>query len=335
MNNRLDTLMGDPPLILEPSLRDPALGREEARQSYLSLEALLAQLAKRITHEDADLPAYIARLPFPYQEKDTTRTTPIVQVQTESLLGEVARRHAAEIVVATTYQPDQHMQRVLRVPGLLSASPETLALVDAINAEKKVFETAFMAISPSATIRKEHIAMVIRAISVLQTYRLFPLLDVAPAKVSFTWTAHSPKTQRLTVAALRELLNKARGEVPEDTLPETWEMTIGEELSIISDLPGNEYLAIRKPLAPHPRVNLYLPGEDTPRTSPASLPVFYPDTGSESLPPINPLDRLDMRFRRAQRSNTHIQSQPLIKRLHIYRYVDRYRKVKGVQDSAA
>jgi hypothetical protein len=306
--------------------RPPEIGREDARLSYGRLLELLGKLRQAVVEADADRPAYAVQLPFP--KKDDPKqgkvkvTVPVVLP--EALNGASARAYAGEILAATLYHPDQHPQKVRRVPGLLAASPRTLELVRQVNVEKDIFRKAFESISPRATVRKAQIGTVIRFISVLQTYRTIPVLTVPPAKVSFTWAAHTSKTQRISVPVLVRLLKEQQINPPMGADRERWEMEIGVELAALSELPPDETVVRRGQVSPHPRASVYLPGQSKPLITPTSLPVFYPDDGRE-LPPIQPLGVLDMRFRRAQRSDVQVEEHPLLPRMHIYRYKEPYR----------
>lgn len=310
---------------------DTSLARMQALDAFNVLDAALLALAQAITEADRDLPAYAVRLPFPRIEPGATRAPRETTILPVALMGPEARTYLAGLLRATRFAPEQHPQRVLRCPGLFAMSRATEALAAEVNVAKSAFESAYQAISVTPTVRREQIASVVPGICLLQAYRELTLLAEPPVKVGFLWASHTPKVRRITVAALREDLRKAQARPPEGVDPVQWEMDLGHDLAVLASLPDTEYVAVRQPLAPHPRANIYLPGQAAPAVRPAALPIGYPDDGSDALPPIRPLGVLDRRFRRAVRSDVKVEGTPLLAHRHVFRYKTAHRKQAPVE----
>lgn len=293
-------------------------------ETFQRLRTKLDELGRAITTEDGGLPAYAARLPFPYEEQ------PLPTVLTvEPLRDEDARAYGAELIRAVQFQEHQDPKAALRAPGLFAAGERTLGLIAEINELKDAFEAGMNALQTRA-LKKEMAQKISPYLHRRQLARHITVLPAVPEKVSFTWAAHTPAITRRTVEQIWKQLQADAKQIPSDTDPEGWRLMLEHERRALEGLPGNEVLAQRKMLAPHPRANIYMAGEN-PTAAPCNLPMFYPD-GQAELPPLKLLETLDRSWRRAERRDKRVEAEPLISRLNLYRYTEPYRKYAETEE---
>ena len=319
---------------------DNPLRRLDAWAAFQELERLVRKLADAIRYTDAELPAYAAPLPIvqraPAGQARAKLPNPLVP---PLLYGEPARQAAVETIQALRMAPEQDPRHARRCPGVIAASEDTLRLIQALNHAKLKFKNAVELIDEEdAAVRRAEMAKVVNYLSLMQSYRKVPWVHLhaneflRPASVSFTWAKRATSTERRSVRKIRSDLKKEQGNPPPGRDPDHWHALIEAELDQLAHgrlkLPDTEILAVRPPNAPHPRMNIYMADVRKPWMWSASIPLFYPHTTGLDLVPVSPLPVLDTRVQRARRRDQRLEPNPLLERLHVYRYFSEYRELQ-------
>lgn len=285
--------------------------------AYDRVRGALSELSDCVRRVDARLPAYSAVL--------ADREAPEAQrsMSVDSLEGEGARNWAAAALSRMNYRPGQAPVASVRAPGLLASSPQTLEALDDVNRAKKVFAERGRAIDEYTftLIRKMRpFAHVQR----LQVYRQLHVLHQVPERVSFFWNRGATTGKRLTAADVRRRIKNAerrqRGTLSDET--------IERELAALEGLHDAEVLVIRKPVAPHVELLAWIDGQPLPPI-PGALPLFIP---AGRWPTLSMLpDLVDAPTSR--RSDRKVELEPLLPRLHVYRYLYQYRERREAKSS--
>lgn len=299
------------------SIRAPESVRESARLLFQeNLRPALEDLANAIVGRDADLPAYAGRLPYPKKGEGLSTV-----IASETLVGTAARAYAAEVITATEFEDDQDPRAVLRAPGLLACSADTLVLAARVNQLKRELYREILQIDlANQAHRAEELRKVLAHFSLEQTCRAMILLPARPERVGFTWARATPASKRLPAPKVMELVEELKAHPPPEGVDkEQWIAWMDEHLATLDGLPRAEKLVVRQNTAPHPRANVRLDGHSVMRK--ASLPFLYPHEGG-GLPHMTPLGVFDARFRgRSRRSDVQVEGVPLIPQLNIYRLI--------------
>lgn len=283
-----------------------------------SFEALLVRLDELCTavRHDAALPAWVSR--------------------TEAeLLGQTDMRlKAIHLYRALWYEEGQDGRETLTCPGIVGASPGTIAAAHVCNAAKNDFKSAVLALKSLARTevttvmadlhrRQEVVAAAMRRMGVArlnlkQAYRHIPLLDQRPLKVGFTWSKQGRVIQRTTVADTRRLLEQ-RVETPE----------IHQELQRLAGIPSDEMLARVRSVCPHLRANIVFAASGglgvLRRLMQTPLPILIPLQQGESLPEFVPTAPDLLTNPRLRRADVRIEDEPFLPVVRVYRYRLPYR----------
>jgi hypothetical protein len=281
---------------------------------FEELEKVIALLADRLCNQDADLPAYCAELPYRRQDE-----TPPAVIEPRTMLRAEAREAAAAMLRSLRSLEDQDAATVRRLPGLIAASAETMALVVQVNEKKYEFEKAVAKIAEGRQVRRRQMLRVVKRINLMQCYRAIKILPERPAAVSFSWARSSGASQPMTVKKAIARVTAARLNPPMDIADEKrWNSTVDITLERLARLPEDEVVAFRETVAPHPRANIFpVEGEKIMRN--LSLPMFYPQVEDAEIPPVTPLGTLDMRLPAVRRRRSKYETEPLSGAFGIYR----------------
>lgn len=283
-----------------------------------SFEALLAGLDEFCTavRHDATLPAWVSR------------------TETELLDNLDMRSKAIELYRALWYEDHQDGRETLTCPGLVGASPGTMAAAHACNSAKDSFKAAVLALrslertevtAAMADLhrREESVASAMRRmgaarLNLKQAYRHIPLLDQRPLKVGFTWSKQGRVIQRTYVAEARRLLEQ-RVETPQ----------IHQELQRLAKIPGDEILARVRSVCPHLRANIVFPAPEGSgvlrRLMQTPLPILIPLQRGQSLPEFVPVAPDLLTNPRLRRADVRIEDEPFLPVIRIHRYRLPYR----------
>ncbi len=293
--------------------------------TYEALSQALGALAERVSWQDAALPAYACELPVRQKGE-----SPGGRIACRSLGARQARQFLGGHLANLRYSDGQDARAVQRLPGLVAAAPETMALVDEVNGLKKRFENEAKqldATSWSALRRRQPFAR----LNLLQVYKKIPTLPVAPRHVHFFWQRYATSGSRMTVADVRGLVASSLNNAPELSAAEKMS-TFQEEIRALADLPADELLVLRRPIAPHPEVLPWV-GLEVQGALPAVMPLFYPATPETRVPTGNLLEDFEPGLReRAVRSDRKCEDEPILPRLHVYRYRETQRQYQPLTD---
>ncbi len=283
-----------------------------------SFEALLARLDEfciAVRH-DTSLPAWISRTDAELRDQRDMRLK------------------AIELYRALWYEDCQDGRETLTCPGLVGASPATIAAAQAGNAAKDAFKAAVLALKSmeraeaSAAMadlhrRQVQVAIAMRRmgaarLNLKQAYRHIPLLERRPLKVGFTWSRQGRVIQRTRVAEARRLLEQ-RVETPQ----------IHQELQRLAEIPSDEMLARVRSVCPHLRANIVFANPQGSgvqrRLMQTPLPILIPLQPGESLPEFIPVAPELLTNPRLRRADVRIEDEPFLPMIRVHRYRPPYR----------
>lgn len=239
------------------------------------------------------------------------------------------RFKAIQLYRALWYEDGQDGRETLTCPGLVGASPETMAAAQTCNVVKDDFKAAVLALKSLARAeataamadlhrRQEVVAAAMRRmgaarLNLKQAYRHIPLLDRRPLKVGFTWSKQGRVIQRTSVADARRLLEQ-RIETPE----------IDQELQRLAGIPEDEMLARVRSVCPHLRANVVFAAPEgsgvARRLMQTPLPILIPLQPGESLPDFVPTAPDLLMNPRLRRADVRIEDEPFLPAMRIHRY---------------
>lgn len=249
--------------------------------------------------------------------------------------GSDIRAKVIQLYRALWYENDQDGRETITCPGIVGASPNTLAAAQACNAAKDTFKAAVLALKALGRIetnaamadlhqRQETIASAMRRmgaarLNLKQVYRHIPLLEQRPLKIGFTWSKQGRVIQRTSMAAARRLLEQ-RVETPQ----------VRFELQRLAEIRDDEILARVRGICPHVRANIVFaenPNRHGPqrRLMQAPLPILIPLQPGECLPEFVPVASGPPVNPRLRRADVKIEDEPLLPSIHVYRYALPYR----------
>jgi len=245
------------------------------------------------------------------------------------------RDKAAQLYQALWYEDGQDGRETLTCPGIIGASPDTLAAADECNQAKDAFKAAVLALKDlrkadanalledlqrrDETVASAMARMGAARLNLKQAYRRIPRLDRKPLKIGFTWSKQGRAIERTSVAEARRLLER-RTETPQIRL----------ELQRLASIPETEVLARIRSIRPHLRANLVFPatdseGNETRRLMQAPLPILIPLQPGERLPEFVPISPEPSGQARLQRSDVRIEEDPFLPSIRVHRYRLAYR----------
>ncbi|MBO9471757.1 hypothetical protein J7355_16825 [Endozoicomonas sp. G2_2] len=293
---------------------DIATIKAEIAQAARALEGWVREFNDALALYAADWPAVCYAIErfnpdMPQQALTVTRS-----------VGEPARLNARAIFAAIDYAPEQSPNTVRRMAGVVCAPREVLPALDGLNAAKEALKTSVGKL-PRGRWQRERASMSRAAtLSLLQAYRRVRVLPDGASRVSFTWDRHGASGRRLTVAQARELVQAPGYHGPISQARQNIER------AALVDLPETEVLLQRKPIAPTPAANVWLTPDARPIAFRVDMPVVVITDAPEQAPKIYDLEDFDPQTpARKTRSDRRVEDQPLIERLHLYRYTAAWR----------
>lgn len=288
--------------------------KAEIAQAARSLEARVRAFNDALTLYALQRPAVcyaIDRFDPEYPERALTVTRSV---------GEPARLAARAIFAAIDYTPDQSPNVVHRRVGVICAPADVLPALEALNAAKRHLK-ATVGQLPRGRWQRERTSMARAAsLSLLQSYRQVRVLPEGAVRVSFTWDRKGASGRRLSVAEARKLLDEPGYHGPISRFRQK------SERAALADLPDDEILLQRKPIAPTPAANVWLSPGARPIVFRVDMPIVVITSDPHQAPKIHDLEEFDpMAPPRKSRSDRRAEEEPLIERLHLYRYTEAWR----------
>lgn len=277
-----------------------------------SFEKLLSRLDAlcMMVRQDSALPVWVSR--------------------TEAELAENLdmRFKAIQLYRALWYEDSQDGRETWTCPGIVGASPATLAAAYACNFAKDEFKAAVLALKVLGRAEiggamedlHQRWQTVVRAmrrmgaarLNLKQAYRHIPLLERRPLKIGFTWSKQGRVIQRISVAAARHLLEQ-RVETPQIRL----------ELQRLAEIASEEPLARVRRVCPHLRANIVFTDEHADvsrRLMQTPLPVLVPLLPEERLPEFVAVLQDPPVSVRLRRADVQIEDEPFLASIRVYRY---------------
>lgn len=296
---------------------DTATVKAEIAQAARTLEEGVRAFNDALARHAGDWPAVC------YAIDTFNPDTPNQVLKVTRTVGEPARLNARAMYAAIDYAPEQSPNTVRRMAGVVCAPAEVLPALDGLNAAKQALKDS-VAKLPRGRWQRERASMSRAAtLSLLQAYRRVRVLPDGAARVSFTWDRHGASGRRLTVAQARELLKAPGYHGPISQARQNIER------AALVDLPSTEVLLQRKPIAPTPAANAWLTPDARPIAFRVDMPVVVIAETPEQAPKIYDLEDFDPQApARKTRSDRRVEDEPLIERLHLYRYTEAWRGVK-------
>lgn len=253
-------------------------------------------------------------------------------VDVKVLDGAQAREAAAAAITALEYTPFQHPSGSLRRPGVVLVDPAIAAAVERVNDHKRALKARVKAFGRhNWEAWRAHMTGT-KHLCLVQAYREIRLLpDVR--RVSFAWDRQAATGKEVTVDQLRQLIRRGSRRDP-SKVPER---VLEAEEGILAPLDPREIVLLRRPTSPMPMANVWRHGSDKPKAMRVSLPLLVPAAADAELPRIRdlvdlePKDKEDLRHR----NDSRVEPEPLIKRVHAYRYKPDFRRRRIEQPDAA
>lgn len=289
-----------------------------------TLRSRLVSLSALIAHADRQMPAYAAVLPL--READEAMATTITP---ENHYGVSARQRAADAIQAIDYQRGQHPSAALRLPAVLAAGDDTLAAAEAVNAAKQALEQITVGLSETTLklLRAEQSDFA--HLHLLAAYRQIRLLDAQPEAVQLAWSSHATANRCMSVARARKLAQHTRQALSAEQAQRAYE----QDSAALDELDDDEPLVRRRPVPPTPMANVRTLGITT---ALGALPfvLLYRHQPSEPATSIRELpERRAEARRRASRMDQLCEREPLLARLHLYRYREALRPIMALPEA--
>lgn len=282
------------------------------------LSSGLFTLARALEEDPHFVVHDLALIPYRMTGQDTL---PEVVIPQSVPLGDRSPQYVAELITAIRYREDQHAKSTLRASGLIGVSPSTFDQIQEVNRLKSDFKDAVKTVP---TRQRRMLNRHFPGLSRLQAYRELVALNGQPDGVHFFWASNKTGSSRKTVEQLREELKNEKDAVP--STDSTMINAIQFDLDQLAHLPDNEYLSKRRAIRVHPQGNIWVDGRIA-RQEDAYLPIFYVVDPSKPEPEVTSMPNSDesgARIRSA-RSDRKVEDQPLLERIHVYRYLPAHR----------
>lgn len=276
----------------------------------MRFEELVIVLKDLCTHimEEADIGAWI----------------PITELELAN--GLKIRNKAVQLYNALWYDNQEDGRETITCPGIIGASPHTLAIANACNIAKEAFKLAVLALKSQKDCekfkqnRQETILTVMRSLGIArlnlkQAYRRIPVIQTKPIRIGFTWSKQGKVIQRMSKLSVQRLLEKRANTQP-------------YELQLLSEIHQDEKLAHVRSICPHLLANVVLPGANGTirRLIQAPLPILIPLSIGESLPSFVPITPEYQHNKiRTKRIDVQIENKPFLPSVRIHRYRNPYR----------
>jgi hypothetical protein len=250
-------------------------------------------------------------------------------------LSQLSHRERAYAVISSVeYEDGQAPKEILVCPGIIGASPETLAIVNAVNQAKEKFkqtvlilkrnkinlnEKSFLDSFNSALPQREGNTskalkkMGLARLHLKQCYRKIPILAEVPLKITWTW-AHTRSIRKIDKLKAKALLEKR-----------TKDLGIQQQLQNLDSIATEEPLAIVQELAPHLRANILFPNQQRIMVK-GPIPIFFPAEHHESPIFKPPGQKKDKDKNRVIRADLQIDPELFLPAIHAHRYLSYSKK---------
>ncbi len=259
----------------------------------------------------------------------------LTEEESESMVS--MRNKAVRLYSSIWYEDDRDGRETITCPGIVGASPETLAAANACNIAKDAFKMAVLDLKALGRLeanliiadlqhRQEFVATAMRSIgaarlNLKQAYRHIPILEKRPLKIGFTWSKNGRVIQRMNRTTVKRLLEQ-RVETPQTRL----------ELQLLSELHDSEALARIRSICPHLRANIVFSGCNNDvngtiqrRLMQTPLPILVPLLPGEMLPEFVPITTEPQIRPRMRRADIKIEDKPFLPSVRVHRYRVPYR----------
>lgn len=244
------------------------------------------------------------------------------------------RQTAYQVISQLEYVENQAPREILVCAGFIGASDETLERARLLNEAKDEFKETILSLkrakisikdealnkafnsalksrsdATASTLKKMGLAR----LHLKQCYRKIPILPATPLKISWTW-AHTRSIKRISVDEAQYMLMK-----------KTQDAGIVNQLSLLSQLPNDETLAIVQELAPHLRANILLPENDDEKTRvmvKGPIPIFFPANATSQTPKFKPPGEKSFKNEsRLTRKDARLDPKPFLPAIRAHRYI--------------
>lgn len=281
------------------------------------LEARITAMNSQMRAAAADWPAVVYALPGHTSRQDVD----VIPVQ--RVIGRNAREQALAMYAAIDYAPDQSPETVRRLLGVVCVPASCRPAIEAVNQAKKDLKAQVVSL-PRGRWQRERSTMARAAtLSLLQAYRQIRMVD-HPYRLHFGWDGKGASGRRMSVAEARRLLDEPGyyGEISQ--------ARYDIERAALRELPADEIITQRKPIAPTPVANHWSQPKARPATFRVDMPVIAFCDAPNQAPEIADLESFDLAKReRKARSDRRVSDEPLVERLHLYRYEAGYRQTEA------
>lgn len=249
-------------------------------------------------------------------------------------------RHAAgaAAIRRLEYRESQEESRSDRCPGALGVSEETLACARRVNEWKSRVKKRVLEIRHPGGLGKEDVVnrvineergrapAVVEALSqvgnarvhLVQTYRQIRVLEPMPTSISLTWSCGNRSIRKVDVEQGRAMVRRAKH--LSDRVRE-------QAQARLSAMPGNQELAVVKPVAPSVRANVVwkIDEETTRQMFDAALPLLYPARPGAPGVRHNELDdyppnERERKKRLPRSGGRRLAKEPIVPALRLYAY---------------
>lgn len=281
---------------------------------------LLAMLRDYL-HDNDLIQAHTFAMP-PFDQQTETRAD-IQAIPITHSAGRPAMQAAIEAWGHLFAGTDENTRLVYRLPGVLQIhsrfTEEITGIVTAINADRQRFRQLVTQSGPllgSHNVRYEFLrspSMFPRLIT-LQLYRQITLADHTLRTVSFCW-AHKHTMQRTSKTQMMEMLQSSQDAPPHHVIDAAqWREQIADEMVLLSQLPNDARLVIRRPQPVQPQAWMVNDAHQR-RMQVASTPILIL---GERPAKIGRLKDYDATQKRAARRPKTTPNDALIPRLWLY-----------------
>ncbi len=234
----------------------------------------------------------------------------------------VMRSVSVDVIVAALgniyRQPGQHPSTVVRHPGYVlieRINPHFFFTVDALNAAKSALHQHVKTLPAGSRARNTGEAF--PGVSMLQAYRQVYAFENCPRQLLFSWAANTAASKKISRSEAVEKIEGSRFSAPDHIDPGDWLSVIDAELQQIASLPAGAVFALRKTIAPHPRLMVYFTARPVHDLSiHANLPAFFL-CSPDARPVVKILKPLDRNQRSSLRKD-RLAWKPLIERIGLF-----------------
>ena len=208
---------------------------------------------------------------------------------------------------------DVSRKSVYRLPGYIQVDGDKnkiTHLINSINEHKLLFKKEVQRIKGSKN-KFELVHDEFPGLITKQFYRKLYVIEEQISSIGFCWT-NKFITYKTTKEKVKKTIEYQKKMVPSHSNKSEWESFLDEEINKIQGLPSNVELRIKRQAKVSAAVNVV--GTSRAQFS-AHLPIIV--VQSEPLK-VSTLNNYNSAFKRSVRSDSKIDGEPLIERIHLY-----------------